>query len=315
MRKLKRPPGRVSKWLWAERAHVLTVFGLVVNAVLIIVTGMLALYAFRQWRTVDDTLTQITSQTPAVLKSAEAATTSAQIAKQVSDASDLSAKTTLAEMKRQSASQARLAEQTNSLATTAVRQLDLSERPILVISDAKLPSILVTDSQGNVSYNLDLTVENKGHSPSLNTAVLLDLIIHADEKSYNPLQEITTTCHKLDKLGPIAGVLIPPGEKPTLNPQTFTGPSQLPRALVTGFVDPSTQNRIVNARLSVCLIYKSSLSEQVHHTGLLYQVGLTFTPAEVAKIVGGSLSFSDAIIVRSDHLFFRPHTLINGIAD
>lgn len=277
-------------------------------------TSLLALYAFRQWRTVDDTLREIHAQTPAVLKSAEAAASSAATAKTAQDSSDASTKATLAEMIKQSTFAGKLSEQTSTLAKTATQQLDVSERPLLAISDLKLPIVLVADASGNIAYNYDLSVENKGRSSSLNTVVLQDFLLPMSS-AYNPMQDLRYTCHKLDTLGPFGGLVIAPGDKPTLKQQSYTGRSELPKLLKTAFVEPTTQNRIINARLSVCLIYQSPLSPQVHHTALLYNVTLTFTPPQVDVIINGPWGLKDAVIVSPDHIVVQLQAFINGISD
>jgi hypothetical protein len=294
-----------------EQANLMTMIGLIINGLLFVATVFLAYYALGQWRAVDKTLTEIKAQTPAVLESAKAAADSAAIARSVADASDATTKVTLEEMKKQSAAETALAAATNSVAATAAKQLDMSERPLLVFGQAKMLSV-VLNSVGNLSSNLDLQVENKGHSPALDVAFLTDLAISSG--NFSPKAELTSACHKLDRVGPLAGTIIPPGEKSTLHVNTFDSPKAF-QSILSSHLDPNTGSRQLMSRLSVCVLYKSSLSKQVHHTALLYDLVLIFSSSDLVQIEQGAMTTNEPIYLRGDQVVMHTMEIMNGVSD
>ncbi len=285
------------------------------RALLLIVTGILSFYAFRQWVAVDKTLEQIKAQTPAVLQSGAAAVSSAHTSATEAASSDANAQITLGEMKKQSTSVQILANATKTAAATAVKQLDLSERPLLVLTDTMVPWVVV-NSFMMFSYDLNLLVKNKGRSPATNTALLSDLIIEVPGTTDSPRADMMTTCHRADKLGPLAGVMIPPDEKASSIKQTFLPPKKtLLRTALMKSVVTQSGIREVNGILVVCLLYRSPLSEQVHHTALMYELSLTFSSEEVAKIKSVSMTPGDSILLQSDRILLREMEIINGLFD
>ena len=212
MRKLKRPLSVRLTKFLSRNPYTFTVTGLVINFLLLIVTSLLARGAFLQWCAVDRTLVEIKKQTPAVLTSGSAALTSAN---------------------------------------TAQAALDVSERPWLVITDTEIPSVGV-NSFANMSYDLDLLIDNTGPSPATNTALLTDLILGTAAVSLSIPGQMAKTCHKLDRVGPISGGMVPPQKKRfslsrSLNFSTQYTP--LPIALKNARIDPQTGERQVDATL------------------------------------------------------------------
>lgn len=319
-RRLLKTLREFSGWLYglpsSEVANALVFFGLVINTLLLAATAILAVYSYRQWKAVDQTLQEIRKQTPAVLQSGQAAEVSAETAKEEAASSDASTKQALGQMKRQSDAASILANATKSLANTSETQLDLSERPMLVLSGSQL-AWLAVNKDAYSSYGLNLKIENHGRSPATNTAVLSNLIFLGKGDTFGPQKEIDQTCHEEDKVGPLAGIMIAPEAKDTpLEVNELAGQvGSLRAALSNTASDPQSGNRTVIANLTVCLLYRSPFSQHVRHTGLLYMTALTFSSEEVHAILSGSMKPSDMITLQSNRINVREMNVMNGIAD
>ena len=148
----------------SEVANSLTAFGVCINILLLAATTVLAIFSYLQWRETNETLQEIKRQTPAVLQTGKAAELSAQTAVNEARSSDASTEVALAEMRKQSRAAQTLAGATQQTASTAMRQLDLSERPSLVITGTKLPAVGV-NSFGNVSYSVRRSGRQHGAQP------------------------------------------------------------------------------------------------------------------------------------------------------
>lgn len=289
--------------------ELLAIVGLVINILLLVATALLAYYAYGQWRAVDNTLKEIKAQTPAVLKSADAAADSAAIAKSVADASDATSKATLAEMRKQSVAETTLAAATDSVAATAVKQLDMSERPLIVIEQTNVSDVFVASNRAYFGYNIDLQVANKGHSSALDSVVLTNLVTSTGD--YNPKAELNSTCHEKDRLGPLSGTIIPPGENRNLQVQPLDTTS-FREAILSSHLDPISGSRQLLARLSVCVLFKGSLSKEVHHSGLIYDMAVTFSSDDVKRLTDGKVTLSNPIYATTSlHLM----EIMNGVSD
>lgn len=154
---------------------LLTAVGTVVNLLLIFVTAALALYAYRQWVAVDKTLDEIKQQTPAIIQSGSAAESSARSAIQEAASSDQSTKATLEQMKKQSESAQILAKATQDSVSTSMRQLELAERPNLILTDTRLS--VAVNHLGFISYDVSVSIANTGHNPATNTGLIAPLIL------------------------------------------------------------------------------------------------------------------------------------------
>ncbi len=64
-------------------------------------------------------------------------------------------------------------------------------------------------------------------------------------------------------------------------------------------VDPAYGNRSVSSILVVCALYRSPLSQRVHHTSLIYDVSLSFTRDQFSMIELGSMSADDVDFVEA----------------
>lgn len=67
--------------------------------------------------------------------------------------------------------------------------------------------------------------------------------------------------------------------------------------------------------LAVCVLYGSSISPQVHHTALMYDVTITLSADEAAKIESGSIPQGRVISLRSEQISLHKMEIINGLAD
>lgn len=300
----------------SEQANLLALLALFLNFLLFCVTAILAFYAYRQWVAVDRTLQEIEKQTPAVIEAGKAAKSSAETASTEAASSGASTQTTLSEMKKQSAASQTLANSTKEMAATAMRQLDLAERPMLVISDAKVESLSV-NSVATVSYSLLLDVDNEGRSPATDTALLSDLIIQFQKSTFSPRAEMLRTCHKLDRVGPLAGEMIPPNGKGFRIARQINIASRgsLRNALTNAHPDPQTGRVQVATTITVCLVYRSTISSQVHHTALIYDLALDFSKNDVSLIQSGTMEPTEPIALWPQQLLLHKMELMNGFAD
>ncbi len=299
----------------SEVANSLTAFGVCINILLLAATTVLAIFSYLQWRETNETLQEIKRQTPAVLQTGKAAELSAQTAVNEARSSDASTEVALAEMRKQSRAAQTLAGATQQTASTAMRQLDLSERPSLVITGTKLPAVGV-NSFGNVSYSVDVLVDNTGRSPATNVALIPQLAVSPGFTGSIPAT-LAGVCHSQDKFGPLSGEMVPQGEKAyriSRQPNLARG-GPLSNALRAASVDPQTGNRTVQAGLVVCVLYRSPISPAVHHTALMYDVGIVFSPNEVAEIESGAMPQSHPIVVWSERITLHKQEVMNGLAD
>jgi hypothetical protein len=299
----------------SEVANAVAFFGICINIALLLATGVLAFYSYRQWAAVNDTLQEIKKQTPAVIKSGDAAESAAKTAKEEAAASDASTRATLSEMKKQSGAAQVLAGATQAATATAMRQLDLSERPSLLIADTKIRGLSV-NSFAQVSYSIDVLVDNAGRSPATNVVLIPSLALPPGYAGSIPA-ELEKTCHSADRVGPLSGEMVPQGEKGyRLNRNTFgTEGGSLRDAMRSAFVDPQSGNRMLSPILVVCVLYRSSISSQVHHTALMYDASIIFSPDEATEIQEGLVPKDGVFVVRSDRISLHKQDVINGLAD
>lgn len=308
---------RLERFPSSEVANALVFLGLMVNFLLVIATGILSYYSYRQWVAVNQTLQEVKKQTPAVLESGQAAHDSANTAAKEAASSDKNTEEALAQMRKQSDAERTLADATIRLATTSANRLDLSERPVLVLSQTTLSSVGI-NRYALVSYGVSVKVDNDGPTPATNAVVLSDLILYNPKGSYSPQGEIKQTCHKYDKAGPLAGIMIAPGTKAfqmDQPPPSLASGDFLRIALSKAHIDPQTGNRVVNGQLPVCLLYRSPISKEIHHTGLNYDVSLTFTEAEAKEILGGSMDAHSVINLWENQISLHRMEIMNGIVD
>jgi|GEM_PF-4668155 len=279
MKPLKRPLS--AKWvrfLSTVHPHTLTVVGLAINVLLLFVTTALALGAFLQWVAVRNTLVEIQKQTPAVLQSGKAALTSAK---------------------------------------TAQAALEVSQRPWLVITGTKIPSVGV-NSLAFMSYDLDLQVDNTGLTPATNTALLTDMFLGSPHVSLSIPEEMAKTCHKLDKVGPLSGIMVPPQKKQfalSRQPNFVTSYTPLRSALKTAHIDPQTGNRQVSATLVTCVLYRSPISNDVHHTAQIFDVIMIFSESEASRIQSGRMAANEPILLRYSRISLFKNPVINDLVD
>lgn len=121
----------------------------------------------------------------------------------------------------------------------------------------------------------------------------------------------------MDKVGPLGGEMIPQGEKQYhLRRTSFeTQGDSLKKALHNALVDPASGNRSVSSILVVCALYRSPLSQRVHHTSLIYDVSLSFTRDQFSMIELGSMSADDVISLKPDQVSLHRQEILNGFAD
>lgn len=306
-------------WLYrlpsSEVSNTLAVVGVLINVSLLAATAVLAIYSYRQWKAVDDTLQEIKKQTPAVLQTGRAAELSAKTAVNEAASSDASTQIALGEMKKQSQAAHILASATQAVASTSMKQLDLSERPLLVIADTKLTYIGV-NSFADMSFGIDVQIDNSGRTPAINTALIPALILPPGITG-SLTAEMMKVCHSADKFGPLSGEMVPQGEKGYHISRTIMGTERgsLRSALKTAFVEPQSGSRPISSTLVVCVLYRSLISSQVHHTALLYNVQIVLSAGEAAKIESGSMAKDEPIWVQSDRISLHKQVIINGLAD
>jgi hypothetical protein len=316
---MRKTAGEFLAWLYglpsSEVANTLAIVGVLINIGLLFATTVLAIYSYRQWKVVDDTLREIKQQTPAVLQSGNAAELSAKIAVAEAASSDASTQTALGEMKKQSKAAQVLASATQAATATAMKQLDLSERPLLVIADAKLPSLGV-NSLANLSYQVDVLVDNTGRSPATNVALVPALFLPPGGSGSIP-NMLAETCHSADRFGPLSGELVAQGDKSykiSRMPNLAKGGS-LRDAVRTAYIEPESRNRVVHARLVVCVLYRSTISSQVHHTAFWYDVGIAFSAEQATEVENGSMRQNETFSVWGDKISLHKAEVINGFAD
>jgi hypothetical protein len=299
----------------SEMANAMAFFGVCINVALLFATAVLAFYSYRQWIAVNDTLQEIKKQTPAVVQSGSAAESSARTAEKEAASSDATTKIALGEMEKQSRAARILANATQAATATAMRQLDLSERPSLVITDTKLWSVGV-NRFALASYAVDVLVDNAGRSPATDTALISSLILPPGYSG--PVRgEMMKVCHSMDKVGPLGGELVAQGEKGyriSRNPVGTEGGS-LRSALKTAYVDSPSGNRIVSPILVVCVLYRSPISSQVHHTALMYDASLVFSADEAGKIESGAMGPNDIVDLGRERISLHKQEVLNGFVD
>ncbi len=181
-----------------------------------------------------------------------------------------------------------------------------------MLSDTKVSWVTV-NKDAIVVYQMRLKIDNDGRTPATNTAVLTSLIFLPKGGSFAPQKEISETCHKEDKAGPLAGVLVPPDTKNSDLETTQWG--SLKTALSEAETEPRTGDRTVSGNLSVCLLYRSPISQRVHHTGLLYIVSLTFSADQVQAFLSGRMRPIDMIELRPEQVVLHKMDIMNGISD
>jgi hypothetical protein len=298
-------------------ANLLTALGLLLNTLLFIATAVLALYAYLQWRAVDDTLVQVKAQTPAVLLSAQAAADSAKLAKQEADSADATTRATLEEMKKQSIAEQRMAAASGTVAATAVKQLDVSSRPMVELSDERV-DYLAINSFMNITYGLALRARNKGHNPATDAAVLSDIIMMKPGEMIAPRAELSRTCHKSDKTGPLAGVAIGSDGGDEGFSQLFLAASRglsFRDALTLSVPDPETGQRQLDPLLTICVLYRSPISSEVHHIGMMYSLIVTVSRNSASEVLSDAIPKNAPIIINSDRITIRKFDVINGLID
>ena len=316
---MRRIAREILEWLYrlpsSEVANTLAVLGICINIVLVAATTVLAIYSYRQWRAVEDTLQEIKKQTPAVIQSGSAAQSTAQSAAAEAAASDANTQRVLGEMEKQSQAAQTLANSTQAATATATKQLDLSERPSLVITETKLPAVGV-NSFGNVSYDVDVLVDNTGRTPATNVALIPELSITPGFTG-SVTEQLMKTCHRLDKFGPLYGEMVPQGEKGyhISRMPNFAEGGPLSSVLKNTYIDPQSGSRMVQAALVVCVLYRSTISPKVHHTALMYDATIAFSADETAKIENGSVPRDQPIVVWSERIPLHKQGILNGFAD
>lgn len=298
----------------SEVANAMAFIGVCINLALLFATAVLAIYSYKQWTAVNETLQEIKRQTPAVIQSGSAAESAARTAREEAASSDASTKIALGEMAKQSRAARILANATQAATATAMKQLDLSERPSLLITGTTLRAAV--NRFGIITYSIDVSVDNAGRSPATDTALIPALILPPGYSG--PVRsELVNVCHSMDKVGPLGGEMVPQGEKGYRIRRTpfGTAGSQLRTALKNAFVDHLTGNRVLSPILVVCVLYRSPISPLVHHTALMYDASLVFSKDEAAKIEGGLMAPEEFIDLRPDRILLHKQEVLNGFAD
>lgn len=209
-------------------ANVLVLVGMLLSFLGLLGTAVLAFYSYKLWNTTNDTLQEIRKQTPAVIQGGQAAQDSATLAKQEAASSDDSAKKVLEQMRSQSTADQTLANSTKMLAANSMQEVQLAERPVLSLPNVTMPNPSI-NSFGGLSYTVETHLDNDSRNPATNVAIIPEFVLEGG--NFSPLGEINHTCHAMDKVGPLAGVMVPPDAKDfTVDRTVFGGsPTRLQR--------------------------------------------------------------------------------------
>jgi cytoskeletal protein RodZ len=347
-----------------DPAHSLTIISILVNVALLGFTGALAYYSFGQWRAVDETLREIHAQTPAVLKSADAAASSAATAKAAQDSSDSSSRTTLEEMRRQTKAEASLAAATKTVADTSIqqfalsaeatkatlaemekqsaemasqreamsrqadatadiavatytaadtaaKQLDANERPLLSVDKIELSTFGVTDSEGTAALLLAISVTNKGRNPATETSLTVDTKIGLSSYLAESNKQLYETCHKEDANGR-NGTLVAPGDRASISNMSIMSPPSITTAMQERNAKILAPRGLISGVVYACVTYKDGA--KLHHTGLIYDLSVFLSPAQVAMIEKRQLPFR-TILVIDKNVNLRLRAFMNGFMD
>jgi hypothetical protein len=312
------------KWIWDQ--------GLLIASVI------LALYAVRQWKATNDTLKEITKQTPAVIQSGKAAEDAVKIAAAEAKSSDETTKKTLSLMKdqaeaakslanttklsaetsaqlmNQQVEAARsLAETTKAVSITSAKQLFMSQRPRIKLIRLEPDQLFVLVNHLGFHVQFQMLVTNEGQSTSQNTWLNGSVEFPSSVGRYLPLSALKATCAAPTGMDMRTGVTVSHGDQ-TLLQKGVSMPFSEFLDKLSKVVPDSEGFRTLKGHLDSCVVYGSDLSDQPLNSGTVYMFNVSISSDEFKRIAAFNSNSSDAdyVYIPKDKVFALQTTVMNG---
>ncbi|HEY6413302.1 MAG TPA: hypothetical protein VIX42_06425 [Edaphobacter sp.] len=326
--------------------------GTIISSLLLIATAALAVYAALQWRDTNETLKEIKQQTPEVIKSADSAKKSADVAEAAAKSSDASMTATLQLMKDQVRQAQNIADsakrsadvaeavakssninaattlglmkdqvrEAQNLSTSArasqelaAKQLFLSERPQILIIE--VPPLSLPAVNGIEHVGFGVSVENRGRLPALNTIVVGHVIFQRANEHVFVTQLMKSECARPSPFSVGAGMALGPGEKKFITASADYSYKNLLDSLDSEqYTDAS---KLLSGIFVGCVIYSSELSDKALHTAFFDHIGGRLDADFLIKIdkARNSRYVDNPLTIEPSQFNWFPDSVIDGYFD
>jgi hypothetical protein len=312
------------KWIWDQG--------------LLIATLILALYAIKQWKATNETLKEITKQTPAVIQSGKAAEDAVKIAAAEAKASDettqktlglmkdqadaakslanttkLSARTSAYLMNQQVEAARLLAKTTQATSETLAKQLFTSQRPRIKLIELEPDQLFVAVNHFGLDVQFQWLITNEGQSTSQNTWLNGKLEFPGPDGRSFPLRDLKSTCGAPTGMDSRTGVTVSHGDATHLVKSISMPFSEFLDKLSKAVPD-SEGFRTLKGHLDSCVLYGSDLSDQPLVSGTVYIFNVSFSSDEFKRIaaLGSSSPETDYVYIPKERVSAFRMAVING---
>lgn len=196
-------------------------------------------------------------------------------------------------------------------------EMEVSERPWIAISDAKIASPISIDREGHASTNLNFNISNTGKTPAIGIIIAKGPLQFTNRIPYQILKQACSVDNRGDKTYGPRGDNLFPGQPP-LN-ITYSVQGKAVRIVdITTVSQTMTTTKVKEPVYSLplyivgCAIYRPSFSKKPYHTGFIYDTWAKTTTYSEIQFGGVPIS-PEVFLVSNGNKFDIPASEVNII--